>query len=201
MAATLVLAVAKMVSFGTSPIPSISHAGSHLATWNTWHSHCIWLWFYSSFVLRLIWFMINDNLLIVIWYMIYEWYDSDIIKWYMIWYDSWTSHELWLFISDMIGPAGRALADMMILRWWILNLYSGLWPGVVLGCELLRGQGFPEGLLVSGSVEIDSEAGESKTVDVPPVSASWLCVVWNAVFFPVAVKPCYTQLETLNWIP
>ena len=92
-------------------------------------------------------------------------------------------HELWLFISDMIGPAGRALADMMILRWWILNLYSGLWSGVVLGCELLRGQGFPEGLLVSRSVEIDSEAGESKTVDVPPVSASWLCVVWNVVFF------------------
>lgn len=41
MAATLVLAVAKMVSFGTSPIPSISHAGSHLATWNTCHACCV----------------------------------------------------------------------------------------------------------------------------------------------------------------
>ena len=50
--------------------------------------------------------------------------------------------------------------------------------GVVLGCELLRGQGFPDGLLVSGSVEIESEDGEPKTLVVPPVSASWLAL-WS----------------------
>ena len=50
--------------------------------------------------------------------------------------------------------------------------------GVVLGCELLRGQGFPDCLLVSGSVEIESEDGEPKTLVVPPVSASWLAL-WS----------------------
>ena len=59
-----------------------------------------------------------------------------------------------------------------MILWWMTQ------SGVVLGCELLRGQGFPDGLLVSGSVEIESEDGEPKTLVVPPVSASWLAL-WS----------------------
>ena len=62
----------------------------------------------------------------------------------------------------------------------------------MLGCELLRGQGFPDGLLVSGNVEIDG-----KDVEVPPVSASWPCctVLLNDFFvFPRQMKAVLTDL-------
>ena len=96
-------------------------------------------------------------------------YDSMNIIWYdMIWAD-----------SDLV--------------WCRLSVFRAQ-SGVVLGCELLRGQGFPDGLLVSGNVEIDG-----KDVEVPPVSASWPCCTVESFFvFHLQMKAVLTDLTWLK---
>ena len=164
--------MATMGSFGTSPTRFLSHAGSQLATWNACHACCVdtdsgtlqnraaWQ---ALFILTLTELSINHTVVMMISESVTWWY------YFMIWYgwpeSSW--HATWIMTQNY----DSWLMTFMIL-WWMTQ------SGVVLGCELLRGQGFPDGLLVSGSVEIESEDGEPKTLVVPPVSASWLAL-WS----------------------
>lgn len=47
----------------------------------------------------------------------------------------------------------------------------------MLGCELLRGQGFPDDIKIGGSfVTTDSQSGEQSNWEIPDVSDTWLMV-------------------------